>query len=84
MTRQITVRIPDDLARALAARGRRTGEQASSVVRAALSAFLDIPRRARARPIDRVRDLVGSVVSGDPDLAESHREAVLESLRNGR
>ena len=84
MSRWITVRIPDDLARALAARARRTGEQASALVRAALSAFLDVPHRARARPIDRVRALVGSVVSGDPDLADSHREAVLESLGNGR
>jgi hypothetical protein len=32
----------------------------------------------------RVRDLIGSLESGIPDLAERHREYILESLKSGR
>lgn len=78
---QITVRIPDGLRRALEKRAQRTQRKPSDIVRIALSEYLQVgPSRAK-RPADRVRGLIGSLASGIPDLAERHREYVLESLR---
>lgn len=82
MEDQLTVRLPQDLGRALRAASRRLQRKNSEVVRMALREFLGAP--ARARPADRVRSLIGSLESGIPDLAERHREYVLESLRRGR
>jgi hypothetical protein len=36
------------------------------------------------RPVDRVRDLLGSVESGIPDLGLRHREHLIQRLRRGR
>lgn len=79
MDKQISVRIPTELARALAARVRKTGEKRSDVVREALQQHLGT-RRSRQKPADRVRHLIGSVRSGIPDLAERHRDYILDSL----
>jgi hypothetical protein len=38
----------------------------------------------RGQSIDRVRGLIGSLESEIPDLAESHRKYILESLKNAR
>jgi metal-responsive CopG/Arc/MetJ family transcriptional regulator len=83
MDTHITVRLPAELARALDARVRRMGERRSDVVRSALREYLGAAR-SRAKPIDRVRQLIGSVDGGPGDLAERHRAYVLESLRRGR
>jgi hypothetical protein len=50
----------------------------------ALEAFLQSDARAAAKPAERVRDLIGSLESGVPDLAARHREYVLEALKRGR
>jgi hypothetical protein len=54
----------------------------SEVVRIALEQFL------RSEPIEpaaaRVASLLGSLESGVADLADRHREHILESLRRGR
>lgn len=84
MTKQITVRLPNDLSRALDAAARRSGRRRSDVVRLSLTAVLMPVSGKRGRPADLVRDLIGSVESGIPDLAENHRRYVLESLRNAR
>lgn len=78
---QITVRLPAELRRAIrrAARGLRRRE--SDVVRLALEAFLGARRPADRRPAEQVRHLIGSIASGVPDLAERHRERVLEAIR---
>jgi len=39
---------------------------------------------SEARPAAGVRHLIGSVESGVPDLAERHREYLLDALRRGR
>jgi hypothetical protein len=36
------------------------------------------------RPYDWVRDLVGSVESGIPDLGQNHREHLLQRLKSAR
>lgn len=84
MKEQITVRLPRELSRALDAAARRTRRRRSEVVRLSLVAFLEPHSNRPAHSADLVRDLIGSLESGVPDLAENHRRYVLESLKNGR
>jgi Arc/MetJ-type ribon-helix-helix transcriptional regulator len=81
---QITVRLPAELSQALRRASRRLRRKNSDVVRMALEAFLGAGDRRGARPADRVRGLIGSLTSGVPDLAERHREYIIEALRRGR
>ncbi|MCB1035989.1 MAG: ribbon-helix-helix protein, CopG family [Acidobacteria bacterium] len=78
---QLTIRLPDEMDRALAAAAERLQRKRAEIVRSALSRFLELD--TAGRPADRVRDLLGSVDSGVPDLAEDHRRYILESLRRG-
>ncbi len=80
---QLTVRLPQDLSRALRAASRRMQRKSSEVVRMALREFLAGPEPA-GRPAERVRHLLGSLESSVPDLADRHREHLLASLRRGR
>jgi len=50
----------------------------SEVVRIAVKEFLAIPERMRERPVERVRDLIGSLNSGIPDLATRHRDYIIK------
>jgi Arc/MetJ-type ribon-helix-helix transcriptional regulator len=84
MATQVTVRLPDELSRALRAASRRMQRRTSDVVRMALQQFLAPAGARRGRPADRVRGLIGSLDSGVPDLAEDHRARILESLKHGR
>jgi metal-responsive CopG/Arc/MetJ family transcriptional regulator len=81
---QVTVRLPEDLSRALKAASRRMQRRSSEIVRLALREFLGTSSAGGRRPADRVKGLLGSLDSGVPDLAERHREYVVESLRRGR
>ncbi len=80
MQTQLSVRLPDDLGRALKAATRRLQRRNSDIVRMALREFLGATTRAPGRPVDRVRGLIGSLESGVPDLATRHRHYILESL----
>jgi len=84
MEAQLTVRLPEDLSRALKVASRRMQRRSSEIVRMALREFLCARHGSGIRPADRVRSLLGSLESGIPDLAERHRERILESLRRGR
>ena len=84
MQDQLTVRLPEDLSRALKAASRRMQRKNSEIVRLALRQFLGTPSVPGVRPADRVRNLIGSLESGVPDLAEEHRAHIIESLRRGR
>ena len=50
-------------------------------VRLALEQFLD--SEPEIRPVERVRDLLGRVESGVPDLGQRHREHLIRRLRRG-
>ena len=50
----------------------------------ALDAFLQEAPSADGKRAARVKDLIGSLSSGVPDLAERHREHILASLKHGR
>jgi Arc/MetJ-type ribon-helix-helix transcriptional regulator len=84
MQEQITVRLPVALRAALRRASRRLRRKDSDVVRMALEAFLQSGARAAGKPAERVRDLIGSLESGVPDLAARHREYVLEAVKRGR
>lgn len=83
MDRQIAVRMPAQLAMRLDRVARRTGKTRSDVTREALERFLAGPDFT-ARPIDRVRDLIGAVESGLPDVGQRHRDYLLRQVRRAR
>jgi Arc/MetJ-type ribon-helix-helix transcriptional regulator len=84
MSKQLSIRIPEELAEALEEASQRLNLKYSEVIRMALRDFLRKFPADYKKPADRVCDLIGSLESGIPDLAERHREYLLESLRRGR
>ena len=82
MEQQLTVRLPAKLAEQLDRASQQMRRKRSEVVRLALEQFLS--SQAEERPIDRVRDLLGRVDSGLPDLGQRHREYLVRRLRDGR
>ena len=83
MKSQLTVRVSAELRAAVEARARRLDRKPSEIVRMALEAFV-LEQAVTRTPADRVRHLLGSLDSETPDLAERHREYILESLRRER
>ncbi len=82
MERQLTLRLPAILAEKLDRSAKRLRRRRSEVVRLALEQFLD--SQVTVNPFERVRDLLGRVESGVPDLGQRHREYLLNRLRHGR
>jgi predicted transcriptional regulator len=82
MENQLTMRLSADLAAKLARSAKRLKRKRSEVVRAALEQYLNT--EPDVRPIDQVRDLLGSVASGKSDLGQHHREYLIRRLRRGR
>lgn len=82
MESQLTLRLPAALADKLERAARRQKRKRSDVVRQALEQFLDT--EPEVRPIERVRDLVGSIESGVPNLGQRHRDYLIRSLRRLR
>ena len=82
MESQLTLRLPVELAGKLERSAKRLKRKRSDVVRLALNQFLEA-EPAATRPVDRVRDLLGSVESGVPDLGQRHREHLIARLRRG-
>ncbi len=84
VSHQITVRMPEDLLEKLDRQAALQRRKRSDVIRLAVERFLEEPDRApETRPIDKVRDLLGSYESGIPDLGQRHREHLLRRLRRG-
>lgn len=85
MSHQITVRMPESLLAKLDRRAALNRRKRSDVIRLAVERYLEEPdSRAETRPIDKVRDLLGSFESGTPDLGLRHREHLIRRLRRGR
>ncbi|HYA29769.1 MAG TPA: ribbon-helix-helix protein, CopG family [Acidobacteriota bacterium] len=82
MDRQLTMRLPSDLAAKLDRSAKRLKRKRSEVLREALEQYLDT--QPELRPIERVRDLLGSIASGRPDLGQRHRDHLIRRLRRGR
>ncbi len=81
MTDQLTIRLPSDLRSALDAAARASHRKRAEIVRMALREFFDLTPSSSQPPAERVRGLIGSLETGVPDLAERHREYLLETLR---
>ena len=82
MDSQLTLRLPGPLAEKLDRAAKRHKRKRSDVVRQALEQFLDTD--PEMRPVERVRDLLGSIESGLPDLGQRHRDYLIRRLRSGR
>lgn len=82
MKGQLTVRLTDELEEGVEALARKLHRKRSDVVRIALEHFLREEGEAPSeRPYDRVKDLLGSVESGVPDLGANHREHLKSRFR---
>ena len=82
MERQLTLRMPATLATKLDKVARHTRRRRSEIVRLALEQFLsEADTEGEPRPIDLVRDLLGSTESGVSDLGQRHRDHLLKRLR---
>ena len=79
MDAQLTLRLPSALSEKLELTAKRLQRKRSDVVRLALEQFLDTG--AEIRPVERVRDLLGAIESGVPDLGQRHREHLLRRIR---
>lgn len=85
MEQQLTLRMPGELATKLERAAKRLRRKRSDIVRLALEEFLDGSAASpEMRPIERVRDLLGRLKSGVPDLGQRHRDYLLKRLRHGR
>ena len=82
MENQLTLRLPAELAAKLARSAEQLKRKRSEVVRAALEQYLNT--EPNVRPIEQVRDLLGSVASGRTDLGQRHRDYLMRRLRRGR
>lgn len=81
MDAQLTLRVPADLAKRLAARARQTGVKRSQVVREALQAFLasgvEAPRTTSVR--ERLEPYIGAV---SLDAAALERDDLARRVRS--
>lgn len=85
MSTQISIRLEERLLRRLRVEARRRRLRRSDVIREALRFYLDAATRPGAdRPIDLVRDLIGSLRGGPEDLGARHREHLAELIRERR
>ena len=85
MEDQISLRLPQHLLRALDRAAQRAKMSRSSLIRRILEERFGAAMAARGeRPIDRVRDLVGSLEGGPPDLARNHQKYLRELFRDRR
>lgn len=82
MESQLTLRLSAELAERLDRAAKRLRRKRSEVVRLALEQFLNA--QVETRPVELVRDLLGQVESGLPDLGQRHREYLMSRLRDGR
>ena len=82
MESQLTLRLPRELSEKLERSARRMKRKRSDVVRLALEQFLDTD--PEVHPVERVRDLLGRIESGVPDLGQRHREHLVRRLRRGK
>jgi predicted DNA-binding protein len=72
MERQVSIRLPAPLLNELDRRARRHRRTRAAVIRAALDAYVSLPDGAlEEHPIERVRDLLGSVEGLPADLARN-------------
>lgn len=83
MAQQISLRLPDELLDELDRQARRRRTSRSDLVREILEQHVRLAATPD-QPYSRVRDLVGFVTGGPPDLAAGHREYLVGLVRDRR
>jgi ribbon-helix-helix CopG family protein len=83
MSQQISLRLPEALLAQLDRQARRRHRSRSDLIREILEQHVRIAASSD-HPYSRVRDLVGFVTGGPPDLAAGHREYLLGLVRDRR
>jgi Arc/MetJ-type ribon-helix-helix transcriptional regulator len=85
MGAQISVRLQEPLFKQLNQEARKRRIRRSDLIREALEAFLGGKvARVDSLPYERVRDLVGSLSGGLPDLGEQHRKYLRDLIGERR
>ncbi|MEY4511725.1 MAG: hypothetical protein RLZZ450_3847 [Pseudomonadota bacterium] len=82
MSSRLNVRVDDELARKVEALSRATGKSASSIIKAALEAYIESARvseEVRPRLALERSGFIGCA-HGDPDLSQSYKESLFDSL----
>ncbi|MBM4147097.1 MAG: hypothetical protein FJ240_12645 [Nitrospira sp.] len=83
MNSQMTVRLTDALEKDISMLARKLRLKRADIVRMALEKFVkEADVDDESSPYDRVKNLLGSVSSGIPDLGESHREHLLRKFKH--
>jgi metal-responsive CopG/Arc/MetJ family transcriptional regulator len=77
----LTIRLPKDLDRELSALAKKLRLSRSDVVRMALQKFTIEFEESGNRPYEKVKNLLGVVESGIPDLGSDHRKYLLERIK---
>lgn len=84
MPGQLTVRLTPELEEGIEALSRRTRRRRSEIVRLALARFLrEEAIEGTPSPYNKVKNLIGKVESGIPDLGEAHRDHLRRRFRRG-
>lgn len=81
MVDKLTLRLPAALSCAVTRDVEKRGVTKSHVVRMALLRYLEEEATTDLHPFDRVKDLIGSIRSGIPDLGTRHRAHLVRRLR---
>ncbi|MBF0541196.1 MAG: hypothetical protein HQK91_07075 [Nitrospirae bacterium] len=81
MQLQMTVRLPDELHQEILTLANRLHLKRSDIVRIALEKFTKDNLDNDTSPYERVKDLIGSVSTGIPDLGQEHRKYLLERIK---
>jgi len=84
MPGQLTVRLTSELEAGIEALSRRYRRRRSEIVRLAVARFIrEETGKGTPSPYDKVKNLIGVVESGVPDLGEAHREHLHRRFRRG-
>ena len=85
MDKQISIRLPDDLLDRMDRVAAELRIRRSDLVRRAIIAYVeDGILGPGEKPLDRVRDLIGSVRGAPPDLGRRHREYLKDLIVDRR
>ncbi len=77
----LTIRVPKDLDKELTTISKKLHLSRSDVVRMALRKFADEFEEDGLHPYEKVKNLLGVVESGIPDLGSDHRKHLLERIK---
>jgi metal-responsive CopG/Arc/MetJ family transcriptional regulator len=78
MNHRLTIRLSRERVQQLDIAAKKARRTRSEIVRLALAQYLIA--QSDARPVERVRDFLGSIYSGQPDLGQQHREHLIKRI----